>query len=102
MRPLRLPVGAKRRGNLLQEVPNSPKSIEIEKRFCEIATAPSGPRNDKLVFVRCFAFWPYYIRFPGRYNRQKRRRDKSLRIAAGVVQNFNKTAGMLKKPDEGF
>ena len=42
MRPLRLPVGAKRRGNLKQEVPNSPKSSKIFKQFCEIATAASG------------------------------------------------------------
>ena len=42
IRPLRLPVGAKRRGNLKQEVPNSPKSYKIFKQFCEIATAASG------------------------------------------------------------
>ena len=42
MRPLRLPVGAKRRGNLIQAVPNSPKSSKISKQFCEIATAASG------------------------------------------------------------
>ena len=42
IRPLRLPVGAKRRGNLIQAVPNSPKSSKISKQFCKIATAVGG------------------------------------------------------------
>ena len=42
MRALRLPVGAKRRGNLVQEVSYSPESIELSKQFCEIATTPCG------------------------------------------------------------
>ena len=40
--------GAKRRGNLLQAVSYSPNFTERSKQFCEIATAPLGPRNDKL------------------------------------------------------
>ena len=42
MRTLHLPVGAERRGNLIQAVPNLPKSSKISKQFCEIATAASG------------------------------------------------------------
>ena len=50
IRPLRLPVGAKRRGNLIQAVPNSPKSSKISKQFCEIATAASGLATTKSDF----------------------------------------------------
>jgi len=40
--------GAKRRGNLLQPVTFSPMPACGPARSCEIATAPLGPRNDKL------------------------------------------------------
>ena len=39
--------GAKRRGNLLQQPSNSPRLSCHPTEYCEIATAPSGPRNDK-------------------------------------------------------
>ena len=39
--------GAKRRGNLLQQPSNSPGLSCHPTEYCEIATAPSGPRNDK-------------------------------------------------------
>ena len=39
--------GAKRRGNLLQPVAFSPGVTCYPTGSCEIATAPSGPRNDK-------------------------------------------------------
>ena len=32
----------KGRGNLVQAVPNSPKTVRKSKQFCEIATAASG------------------------------------------------------------
>ena len=41
IRTFRLPVGAKRRGKLMKNVPNSPKLIEISEQFCEIATGAS-------------------------------------------------------------
>ena len=40
--------GAKRRGNLLQPVTFSPRPTCYPIWYCEIATAPLGPRNDKL------------------------------------------------------
>ena len=39
--------GAKRRGNLGKAVTISPELSHDSTGFCEIATAPSGPRNDK-------------------------------------------------------
>jgi len=40
--------GAKRRGNLGQALAFSPRPSCDPAGYCEIATAPSGPRNDKL------------------------------------------------------
>ena len=40
--------GAKRRGNLLQPVTFSPRPTCYPIWYCEIATAPLGPRNDNL------------------------------------------------------
>ena len=40
--------GAKRRGNLMRNVSNSPKLVEVSKQFCEIATGARHPRNDSL------------------------------------------------------
>ena len=39
--------GAKRRGNLLQQPSNSPRLSCHPTEYCEIATAPTEPRNDK-------------------------------------------------------
>ena len=44
--------GAKRRGNLTQAITISPGVSSDPTGYCEIATAPLGPRNDKpLVFT---------------------------------------------------
>ena len=48
--------GAKRRCNLVQEVPNSPKTTRKSRLFCEIATAASGlamTKSDFFDSLRC-------------------------------------------------
>ena len=38
----------KGRGKLMQNISDSPEFTDNSESFCEIATTPSGPRNDKI------------------------------------------------------